>query len=189
MTGSYQSILGENGSYELRTQVRRTNPDEYFSDLKKVALSEVKLSNTHIDSLSQLDMPVAIGYDISFQTDGDVFYFNPMFPDAITENPFSAAERTYPVEMPFCIDESYVLNMEVPSGYKVDELPKPERVTLNDNEGVFEYLIQQTGDHIQLLCRTKLKKANFEPNDYETLRNFFSIIVRKENEQIVFKKE
>jgi hypothetical protein len=189
IAGSFQSVLGEIDSYELRKEMENSNQDQYFADIKKTFLSDVDISNTNIDSLTQLDMPVAIRYDLSFKPEGDIIYFNPMFPDAITENPFSAAERLYPVEMPSCTDESFVLNMEVPSGYKVDELPKPERITLNDNDGMFEYLIQQTGDHIQLLCRTKLKKANFEPNDYETLRNFFSMIVTKENEQIVFKKQ
>jgi hypothetical protein len=56
--------------------------------------------------------------------------------------------------MPYCIDETYILNMEVPLVYKVDELPKPARVTLNNNEGIFEYLIQQSGNNIQLRCRT-----------------------------------
>ena len=86
------------------------------------------------------------------------------------------------------MDEIYILNMQVPAGYQVDELPKQAKVTLNEDEGSFEYLIQQSGDRIQLRCRTKLNKANFEPDDYETLRNFFSFIVEKEGEQIVFKK-
>jgi hypothetical protein len=111
-----------------------------------------------------------------------------MFADAPKENPFKSAQRNYPIEMPYCIDRTYVMNMQVPQGYKVDELPKPARVTLNDNEGSFEYLIQQSGDNIQLRCRTKLNKANFEPEDYETLRNFFAFVVEKQGEQIVFKK-
>jgi len=78
--------------------------------------------------------------------------------------------------------------MDIPTGYKVDELPKSARVTLNGSDGMFEYLIQQDGDHVQLRCRTKLNKATFEPEDYETLRNFFAFIVEKQGEQIVFKK-
>jgi hypothetical protein len=79
-----------------------------FADIKKTFLSDVDISNTNIDSLTQLDMPVAIRYDLSFKPEGDIIYFNPMFPDAITENPFSAVERLYPVEMPSCTDESFV---------------------------------------------------------------------------------
>jgi hypothetical protein len=33
-----------------------------------------------------------------------------------------------------------------------------------------------------------LKKANFNPEDYATLRDFFAYVVKKEAEQIVFKK-
>jgi len=34
-----------------------------------------------------------------------------------------------------------------------------------------------------------LKKANFVPEDYDTLRDFFAYIVKKQSEQIVFKKK
>ena len=78
--------------------------------------------------------------------------------------------------------------MQIPAGYQLDELPKQAKVTLNGNEGSFEYLIQQAGGRIQLRTRLKLNKANFAPQDYETLRNFFAFIVQKQAEQIVFKK-
>ena len=78
--------------------------------------------------------------------------------------------------------------MEVPKGYKIEELPKSAKVMLNEDEGMFEYIIGESGGHIQLRCRTIIKKANFEPEDYQTLRDFFGYIVKKQAEQIVFKK-
>lgn len=119
---------------------------------------------------------------------GDMIYFNPVLNEQIKENPFKAAERFFPVEMPSCTDEIYILNMEVPKGYKVEELPKSARVMLNEDEGMFEYIIGESGGRIQLRCRTVIKKATFEPEDYQTLREFFTFIVNKESEQIVFKK-
>lgn len=103
-------------------------------------------------------------------------------------NPFTALTRNYPVEMPFKLDELIVLNMEVPAGYKVDELPKSVKLSLNDTEGMFEYIVTSDGKMIQLKCSIQLNKANFEPEDYETLRDFFAYIVKKESEQFVFKK-
>jgi hypothetical protein len=78
--------------------------------------------------------------------------------------------------------------MQVPAGYIVDELPKSARISLNGDQGTFQYLIQHTGDNIQLMCRLKLNQTTFEPADYETLRNFYAFIVEKQSEQIVFKK-
>lgn len=189
LTGTYKTTFGTMGSENMREKMKKTNSEEYFKDIKKAYPFEVTLSNTAIDSLDKKEMPVSVQYDISFHADEDILYFSPMMTaDAYKENPFKAAERFYPVEIPYCIDDVYILNMEIPAGYKVDELPKPARVSLNGGEGMFEYLIQAGGSGIQLRCRTKLNKATFEPEDYETLRNFFAFIVEKQNEQIVFKK-
>ena len=125
---------------------------------------------------------------MAMKFDEDIVYFNPMFNETWKNNPFAAEKRIYPVEMPHKMDELYTLNMEVPKGYKVDELPKSVRVKLNENEGMFEYLVVNSNGTIQLRSRLVLYKANFTPDDYETLRDFFSQAVKKQAEQIVFKK-
>jgi hypothetical protein len=180
ISGTYKSVLGQMQSAEMRDKMKKSNPDEYFKDLKKNFTMDVDIHNATVDSIKQPDMPVAVEYDLSFKPEEDIVYFNPlMAADVYKENPFKAAQRSYPVEMPYCIDETHVLNMQIPTGYQVDELPKQAKVTLNDDEGMFEYLIQQAGDRIQLRCRIKLNKANFLPQDYETLRNFFAFCCRK----------
>ena len=80
--------------------------------------------------------------------------------------------------------------MEVPAGYEVDELPKSMVVKMNESgEGMFEYRISQSGTSISFRCRVQLKRAYFDPEEYEMLREFFNMIVTKESEQIVFKKK
>jgi hypothetical protein len=79
--------------------------------------------------------------------------------------------------------------MDLPAGYEVDELPKSAKVLFNDDEGFFEYLVARSEEGIQFRSRIKLKKANFTPEDYGTLRDFFGFIVKKQSEQIVFKKK
>ncbi len=59
---------------------------------------------------------------------------------------------------------------------------------LNEKDGMFEYIIAATDTNIQLRCRINIKRANFDPEDYQTLRDFYGFIVKKEAEQIVFKK-
>jgi hypothetical protein len=97
-------------------------------------------------------------------------------------------ERLYPVEMPYRIDETYVLSMDIPKGYQVDELPKSARVAYNGTEGMFEYLVQKNESNIQMRVHLKLNRSFFPTEDYSTLRDFFGYVVKKENEQIVFKK-
>jgi hypothetical protein len=119
----------------------------------------------------------------------DIVYINPMFGSGMKENPFKSPERNYPVEMPYTIDDVYNFTLYMPSGYTVDELPKPMRMRLNgDNDGYFEYLISYSQGVISLRSRITLSRASFTPEEYDSLREFFNRIVAKHNEQIVLKK-
>jgi hypothetical protein len=90
--------------------------------------------------------------------------------------------------MPYTKDDIYVLHMEIPNGYKVDELPKSVRLMFNENEGMFEYLISADATSIQMRARLQFNKATFTNEDYQPLRELYAYIVKKEAEQIVFKK-
>ncbi|KAI9450902.1 hypothetical protein F5148DRAFT_1290467 [Russula earlei] len=187
-SGSYTSNLGYFESLTARDELAKTKQEDYLKNIAKTYPAEVEISNAEIDSLRQYDMPLAIRYDMKLQFNEDIVYFSPMFNESWKNNPFASAERLYPVEMSYKIHENYILNMEVPKGYKVDEIPKSTRVKLNDTEGMFEYIVSNSNGFIQLYCKLYLQKANYTPDDYETLRNFFAYVVKKEAEQIVFKK-
>ena len=68
-------------------------------------------------------------------------------------------------------------------------MPKQTKALFNDSEGIFEYLISKSESQINMRCHIKFEKANFLSEDYETLRNFYGLIVKKQSEQIVFKKK
>jgi hypothetical protein len=173
----------------IRQKIKDKGQQEFAKSLQAAYPAEFGFANLELDSLKQPDQPLSLGYDIEIKPDADIFYFNPMLSEGYKENPFKAAQRFYPVEMPSATDETYVMNMEIPQGYDVDELPKSAKVLFNENEGFFEYLVQKNEDNIQFRARVKLAKANYKPEDYDSLREFFGFVVKKENEQIVFKKK
>jgi len=59
---------------------------------------------------------------------------------------------------------------------------------LNNNEGMFEYAIRSVGNRIQLRSRVSFSKATFYPEDYQSLRNFYTLIVNKQSEFIVLRR-
>ncbi len=189
VTGSFTTNLGYFESMNLREKMTSKKQEEYIKELEKSAPTEMEITNTVIDSLNIYDEPITLKYDIKLKLNGeDIIYFNPLLDEAWKKNPFTSAERLYPVEMSYKMNETYNFSMEIPKGYKIDEIPKSTRVKLNDDEGVFEYIVTSNNSNIQLRSRLMLEKTNFEPADYETLRNFFTYVVKKQAEQIVFKK-
>ena len=189
--GTMNQTPGYYESYELRDRIKADGQEKFFKDIQRAFGAEAKVSETHLDSLNNYDMPLGIRYAVNYNpSNEDILYINPMFGEGYKKNPFKSAERHYPVEMPNASDETFILNMEVPDGYAVDELPKQVMVKF-DEEGksFFEYRIQVSGGTISLRSRVKLDRAFYEPDEYETLREFFNLIVKKQAEQIVLKKK
>ncbi|HUR66525.1 MAG TPA: DUF3857 domain-containing protein [Chitinophagaceae bacterium] len=191
LVGSMNQTPGYYESLGLREKIKEKGKEQLQKDIEKDFGTEIVTSNFGIDSLTRYDDVLGIHYDFDLKAEKeDIIYFNPMFGEGYKENPFKSAERFYPVEMPYAMDETYNLQMEVPKGYVVDELPKSMVVKLNEeNHGMFEYRVSQSGNNISFRSRVKLSRAYFIPEEYEMLREFFNLIVKKQAEQIVFKKK
>jgi hypothetical protein len=120
---------------------------------------------------------------------GNLLYFNPMFYEAMEENPFKLAERLYPVEYAFKRDMTYMLNIIIPEGYKLEEKPEDEAVSLPDNAAKFTYRISVMGNRVQVISKYSINKLIYPSEDYAYLKEFFNHIVAKQAEQIVLIKE
>jgi len=189
MEGSFTSNLGYFESHDVREKLSGGKPEDLLKDIKKALPSDITIQNFTADSLKLYDNPVSVKFEFKYGTgDEDILYVNPMMGEGYSKNPFFAATRSYPVEMPYPVKEIYMLNMEIPKGYKVDELPKSARLKFNEDEGSFDYIISASPSGITLHCKLELKKATFKPADYDVLRDFFAFVVKKQAEQIVLKK-
>ena len=191
LTGSVQQTAGYFESNSIREEVKDKGEDQFFNDIKKNFNESIEISNKSIDSLKSMITRLRLIMNLILKIImRDIIYFNPMFREALKDNPFKSAERFYPVEMPYTIDETYLLRLDVPEGYMVDELPKQMVVQLNEqDDGMFEYRISESNGTISMRSRLRIKRAYFQPEEYEMLREFFNLVVKKHAEQIVFKKK
>ncbi len=185
-----QKNLGYYESAARRAEIREAGDKGMLEQVKKSYGSEMQVDHLKIDSLQLYEQPIKLTYDLHFSNDNEgLLYISPMLADGSKDNPFKSAIRRYPVEMPYRLDEMYLFSMNIPEGYVVDDMPKSTRVMLNDNDGMFEYLISVSDDLLQMRCRVKLDKANFQPDEYDYLRDFYAHVVKKQQEQIVLKKK
>lgn len=177
-------------SYNIRNRIGQSGMREYFEAVQRQYGVDVTIQSPYMDSVDNFEEALVVGYEMELRPAmQDILYINPMFGEGYRSNPFRLGERYYPVEMPYAMDETFILTMEVPAGYEVDELPK-QMIAKFDEAGqtFFEYLIALSGNTISLRSRIKINRTVFMPEEYETLRQFFNLIVSKQNEQVVFRK-
>jgi hypothetical protein len=175
----------------LREKFTKSDEGNFVKEIKASLNDDIEVQNLEMDSLKQLELPVTVHYDFTFKNaaSADIIYFNPIMSPLFKENPLKSATRIYPVEMPYTIDEIYILDMEIPTGYTVNEIPKSEKISLNQTDAFFEYIVDNDETNIHFHSHIQLNKTTFTPEEYVSLRDFFAYIIKKETEQIVFKKK
>ncbi len=191
LIATVQNSPGYYESYNIRSSVKDKGLKTYTEDLRKEFGDESMISEMKIDSLYNYEDPLTLRYQLTSPVDdADVWYFEPMLIKIWEQNPFKSAERFYPVEMPYAVDQTYLFRMDIPDGYVVDELPKSVIVKLNkEDEGSFEYRTMESNGVVTIRSRLKINRTYFDAEEYYMLREFFNLIVKKQSEQIVYKKK
>jgi hypothetical protein len=187
-TGTYHRSNGIFESMTIRNRLRKESVDDFFESLRKTMADYKQMDEYGFDSLNVPEVDLGWHYRMKYNFRNGTIYFNPIFHERFNSNPFRSPVRHYPVEMPFCINNSYVLNMDIPRGYRVEQLPQSQRVKLEDSSGIFEYLISADDSTIRFRTQLTIRKTNYPLGEYQGIRDFFSHIVAKEKEPIVLKK-
>ncbi|MDH7461446.1 DUF3857 domain-containing protein [Chitinophagaceae bacterium 26-R-25] len=187
--GHVNSTPGYYESMNLRRAIKKNGSEEFEKRIKSNYGPDWQIDAIGVDLVDSLDEPLDLHYELVLNNSADIVYINPLLTGGLKNNPFISAERTYPVEMPHAFDELHVFNMEIPQSYEINELPNSMKVSFNGGQGGFEYQITQDDNLIQMKARIYFNRVNFQPEEYQSLRDFFSHVIKKESEQIVLKRK
>ena len=122
-------------------------------------------------------------------TAGDVIYINPYLIGKIDENPFKSETRQYPVDLTSAFDKFYIVKIQIPDDYAVDELPKNKVLSIPNGGGTFRYSVSQAGNTINFASQFTISKNVFLVDEYPYLRELYNQMMAKQAEQIVLKKK
>lgn len=177
-----------------RTGIKEQSAETYLQKkFKKLigtdgSLSAVEFSNVS-DLSSSLQGKCKVATSEFIERNGDVIYINPLLSFGMSENPFKADERKFPVDFVFPYDETLTVSIAIPEGYRIDEMPKQGRMRWQDGSVTIDYLVQASENELQIVSRFSLKRATFEAEEYKMLKDFMGSIVGLHAQQVVLKKK
>lgn len=137
-----------------------------------------------------------VKFSYQFRTDRhisqveDLLLISPSIISPMEENPFQAPERKFPVDFGHPFEETQIILVRYPSGYSIESLPETKIVKLGDGKGIFLYQVSDMGEgQLQITKKVKVNEPVFYAFEYQPLKQFFDLLVEKEAEQIVLKKD
>jgi Domain of Unknown Function with PDB structure (DUF3857)/Transglutaminase-like superfamily len=165
--------------------------DSYLENLEKkyegIEVSDFELTNDKI-----INEPIIEKYSIKsdnlVEKIGDKLYFEPLLHFTQAENPFKQETRVYPIDFAFPFKDKYMLNIALPQGYQVESLPKSGSFTMANNYGSFNMSISNTDTQVQVVVNFIINTSIIPSEDYDTLKEFFKMVIDKQNEKVILKK-
>ena len=182
-----------NGYNALKTRKRfiSKGKEDYLKGIKEDLRWEIEESD--FQDPEAADVPFVENFTLSIDDHADVaggtLYLNPFIGTALQENPFKRDKREYPVDFGSPFEEVVISKISIPDGFSVDELPESKVIALPKNGGRFIYNVAVTGNQISITTSLNINKALFVQDEYPVLREFYNILVAKQAEQIVIKKQ
>ncbi|KAA3624288.1 MAG: DUF3857 domain-containing protein [Bacteroidetes bacterium] len=196
LQGTLNLLMSDYAALDFRNRLASGNEEEtiaFLSQDEKEQEEGLEIISTNLKNVEDLNKKVTASYEVNISDkviqNGDLLYLDPMLYFDIGENPFTSETRKFPVDLSTPIEEMYILQLTLPEGYVIDELPENIAFSLPEGAGRFGYEFRKVNDRmLQLTNRITIKKTFYLPEDYAPLREFFNLIIEKQGAQVVMKR-
>ncbi|AEE53569.1 DUF3857 domain-containing transglutaminase family protein [Haliscomenobacter hydrossis] len=201
-SGKYTSVYEGYAAIDIREELSKKEEtkaveeaDHKEDEEVSVTTSKVEYDSVVIRNLEDIYKPLAFNAKVSIAeggtVNGDFLYFNPIIHPAFAENPFKQTVREYPVDIAYPLSHRFIINLTIPEGYEIEQIPEQVSLALPNNGGKFTFLVSKpagTTRMIQINSSILINQVHYEPEEYLAIKKFFDLIIEKQQEQLVLKK-
>ncbi len=188
------SYVGYNAQPERRHHLKDSTGLQWVERLKE-RYPEVKIDTVTRQNLRNTNMAFKETFQFklpnSVVENGDMRYFSPIIYAGFLENPFKEPTRQLPIMFPYPIRETIVTTVFLPEGYVLAELPKSIAISLvKAPDFTYSYTARMSNDStLVLTSKLEVNRLQYEPNEYQAVKEMYDNISEKLNEQLVLKKK
>jgi hypothetical protein len=116
----------------------------------------------------------------------ELILLDPFTTSGFAKNPFVDESRTYPLEFGFPISERIQFTVNLPTGYLLDEYPKPVVLKTEVRDMAFSYEVKMEEEELQINSELRIDvNGSVSRGRYQEIRNFFQIVSEKLSEPVV----
>ncbi len=188
MTGKMDGMYSNGSSYDFKDTFRGySDEEELYEEIEKFIPARLsELSVTGFDEFSS-GSSLSMHFEKDCETAGDLLMVNPFLMPLLSDAAFRHETRVYPVDFSYPEVTTYVLRLEIPEGYVVDQLPKNSlyRSTLPSS---MTFKTTVDGSVITVQFKFDNRALIAMPDTYPDVRKYWTDVCAIFNERIILKK-
>lgn len=142
------------------------NPEKYKKQYKENF--SVDFTDIKTNLLENGDFEAKMSFTSNNMIDniGKKKIFNPLFFLHSNSNDFDQTEeRKYMIDFISPVTKTKTVEIEIPEGYEVVDLPKSKRIVTEDKEISYSYIVEKTDKKVTVTSQYKIASADY-PKEY-----------------------
>ena len=161
--------------------------DQIEEEIDEVEIIDARLSN--LENLSK-DVIETIKFESEsfYEEIADKIYISPSLFLQIDENPFVSEERNFPIFYNTPWATVNTINMSIPESYSVESIPENAEYLLPNDIGLFQSMIVQKGQVLKITTSFVINEPVIDSANYQDLKEFYNLVIKKQAEKIVLVK-
>jgi hypothetical protein len=171
----------------LDTTTKEDEGEDDFIDKKTQGLKIISVKQEHTEADS-LPLEQHINFTYEPQTSGDFYFINPQFLMEKNANPFTKTTRNTDIDFGCNQHTSLIINLNIPPGYQLEQLPKNITVRAPDSIFFFKRTVSSDSSFVNYSYVFEIQRALFDKEEYPGVKEFFSRIYALMAEEIIIKK-
>lgn len=179
-------------AYNKRSKIYKAGSLQKYKEKEIASSQHFEISNYEIENLEDISKPLVEKFQVVSSLDvsnPNLLYLNPFFVERWNDNPFKSNERLYPVDFGAPLESVFILNLQYPDSYVIDEMPKSVAMALPQNGGRYTLNITNLSTRISMTSIINLSKVVYSSEEYHSLKELFNRIIQTQQSQIVLKKK
>ncbi len=109
--------------------------------------------------------------------------FNPLLFLHSSKNDFDQTEeRKYMIDFISPISKIKTVEIEIPEGYEIGDLPKSKKIVTNDKEISYSYLVEKTDKKVIVTSQYKIASADYPKEYYPAFKQIWKVISDSESQ-------
>lgn len=184
VTGRFDHINLGYMAIEQRKYREQFSEEAYIARLEKGNLL-VNSYSTLDEKNTETSFTERYTFELEDAFEGDKLYLNPIMLRYFSSNPLKLEERNYPVDFGFSRAYRYLVNITIPEGMKVKQLPKAKTIVLENGEGKLKFNCAADENKIALILELRLSRPHYSISKYGPLKQVFNTYMDLQNKTII----
>lgn len=181
---------------------------KYFDLAKSMKLQNAEEDNDERNNISQTvqELKVDTSWQVNAENEllplieystfhyeipatNDFYLLNPFLFSDLTTNPFTDSARISEVDFGASTASAVQIEIALPKGIQLEELPKNKEIYTPDSSILFVYHNEMKGDTIRIGSSIEIKKPIFSKQEYAFLKQTFEKIYSQLNNQVLLHRK